>query len=90
MMIRTGRLGLVIWLLLLTAQAHSAPLRISYGAIAANIAGIWMAQDSGAFKKYGLDVDLIYIASSGTNVQALMGGSIDLMVAGSAGIVPAN
>jgi NitT/TauT family transport system substrate-binding protein len=89
MMIKAWRLGLLVWLLALTARAHSAPLRISYGAIAANIAGIWMAQDSGAFKKYGLDVDLIYIASSGTNVQALMGGSVDLMVAGSAGIVSA-
>jgi ABC-type nitrate/sulfonate/bicarbonate transport system substrate-binding protein len=67
----------------------AAPLRISYAAIAANIAGIWMAEGSGAFKKYGLDVQLVYIPSSGTNVQALLGGSIDVMVAGSSGIVSA-
>jgi NitT/TauT family transport system substrate-binding protein len=88
-MIRVWRFGLFLWLLLSATQAHSESLRISYSAIAANIAGIWMAQDSGAFKKYGVDVDLIYIASSGTNVQALLGGSIDMMVAGSAGIVSA-
>jgi NitT/TauT family transport system substrate-binding protein len=89
MTIRAWSFAVLVFLLLWTGQAHPAPLRISYGAIAANIAGIWMAQDSGAFKKYGLDVDLIYIPSSGTNVQALMGGSIDIMVAGSAGIVSA-
>jgi NitT/TauT family transport system substrate-binding protein len=64
-------------------------LRISYAAIAANIAGIWMAEGSGAFKKHGLDVQLVYIPSSGTNVQALLGGSIDVMIAGSSGIVSA-
>jgi NitT/TauT family transport system substrate-binding protein len=69
--------------------AAAAPLRISYAAIAANIAGIWMAEGSGAFKKYGLDVQLVYIPSSGTNVQALLGGSIDVMIAGSSGIVSA-
>ena len=70
-------------------RAVAAPLRISYAAIAANIAGIWMAEGSGAFKKYGLDVQFVYIPSSGTNVQALLGGSIDVMVAGSSGIVSA-
>jgi putative hydroxymethylpyrimidine transport system substrate-binding protein len=70
-------------------RAAAAPLRISYAAIAANIAGIWMAEGSGAFKRYGLDVQFVYIPSSGTNVQALLGGSIDVMVAGSSGIVSA-
>lgn len=70
-------------------SAAAAPLRISYAAIAANIAGIWMAEGSGAFQKYGLDVQFVYIPSSGTNVQALLGGSIDVMVAGSSGIVSA-
>src|SRR5688572_11081115 len=72
-----------------TGRAAAAPLRISYAAIAANIAGIWMAEGSGAFKRYGLDVQFVYIPSSGTNVQALLGGSIDVMVAGSSGIVSA-
>ena len=71
------------------ALSAAAPLRISYAAIAANIAGIWMAEGSEAFKKYGLDVQFVYIPSSGTNVQALLGGSIDVMVAGSSGIVSA-
>ena len=74
---------LAILFLISTGTAAAAPLRISYAAIAANIAGIWMAEGSGAFKKYGLDVQLVYIPSSGTNVQALLGGSVDVMIAGS-------
>lgn len=69
--------------------AGAAPLRISYAAIASNTAGIWMAEGSGAFKKQGLDVQFVYISSSATNVQALLGGSIDFMVGGSSGIVSA-
>ena len=89
MTIRACSFAVLALVLTWTNQAHPAPLKISYAAIAANIAGIWMAEGSGAFKKYGLDVQLVYIPSSGTNVQALLGGSIDVMVAGSAGIVSA-
>jgi ABC-type nitrate/sulfonate/bicarbonate transport system substrate-binding protein len=90
--IEMGRVNatfLAILFLTCATHAAAAPLRISYAAIAANIAGIWMAEGSGAFKKYGLDVQFVYIPSSGTNVQALLGGSIDVMVAGSSGIVSA-
>jgi hypothetical protein len=31
-----------------------------------------------------LDVQFVYIPSSGTNVQALLGGSIDVMIAAAA------
>jgi len=86
---KTAGLAVLVFLLTWADHTHSAPLRISYAAIAANIAGIWMAEGSGAFKKHGLDVQFVYIPSSGTNVQALLGGSIDVMVAGSSGIVSA-
>src|SRR3989338_9222529 len=86
---RIGAVFLATALLIWVDHARAVPLRISYAAIAANTAGIWMAEGSGAFKKYGLDVQFVYIPSSGTNVQALLGGSIDVMVAGSSGIVSA-
>ncbi len=68
-------------------QAKAAPLRFAYSVIAPQVAGVWMAQESGAFKKYGLDVQLIYIPSSGTNIQALLGGSLDVAAPGSSGVV---
>lgn len=55
--------------LLCEGQAWAAPVRIAYSIIGPPVAAVWMAQETGAFKKYGLDVQLIYIPSSGTNVQ---------------------
>ena len=46
-----------------------------------------MAHDNGIFKKYGLDVQLVYIPSSGTNIQALLGGSLDMSAPGISGVV---
>ena len=68
-------------------QASAAPLHLSYSVIAPPVAGVWMAQEAGTFKKYDLDVELIYIPSSGTNIRALLGGSIDLSTPGSSGVV---
>lgn len=46
-----------------------------------------MAHETGLFKKHGLDVQLVYIPSSGTNIQALLGGSLDLSAPGISGVV---
>ena len=68
-------------------EAVAAPLRLSYSAVGPTVAGIWMAHETGRFKKYGLDVQLIYIPSSGTNIQALVGGSLDVSAPGISGVV---
>jgi NitT/TauT family transport system substrate-binding protein len=65
----------------------AAPLRLSYSVVGPTVAGVWMAHETGAFKKYGLDVQLIYIASSGMNIQALLGGSLDVSAPGISGVV---
>ncbi len=64
---------LIMICLLCGGRAWAAPVRIAYSIIGPPVAAVWMAQETGAFKKYGLDVQLIYIPSSGTNVQALFG-----------------
>src|SRR5262249_57563105 len=66
-------------------QVLATPLRLSYSVVGPSVAGVWMAQETGIFKKYGLDVQLIYIPSSGTNIQALLGGSLDLSTPGISG-----
>ena len=63
--------------------------RLSYSVVGPTVAGIWMAHDNGTFKKYGLDVQLVYIPSSGTNIQALLGGSLDMSAPGISGVVMA-
>src|SRR5512142_3301 len=80
---------LVVAILSLTAgnEAGAASLRLAYASIAPPLSGIWAAQETGAFKKYGLDVQLVYISSSATNVQALLGGSLDIATPGGSAAV---
>ncbi len=73
----------------IATPAQAAPIVISYSAISPSSAGIWMADEIGAFKKYGQEVRLIYISSSGTNVQALLGGSLHFAGTGASGVVVA-
>ena len=84
-----NRLLTLVWLLLfgLVTEVSAAPVRLSYSVVGPTVAGIWMAHDNGIFKKYGLDVQLVYIPSSGTNIQALLGGSLDLSAPGISGVV---
>lgn len=76
----------LLWLCTL-GEISAAPLRLSYSVVGPTVAGIWMAHEYGTFKKYGLDVQLVYIASSGTNIQALLGGSLDMSAPGISGVV---
>jgi len=68
-------------------QALAAPIRLSYSVVGPSVAAVWMAHETGAFKRYGLDVQLVYIPSSVINIQALLGGSLDVAVPGSSGVV---
>ena len=76
----------LLWLYCL-GEVSAAPLRLSYSVVGPTVAGIWMAHETGTFKKYGLDVQLIYIPSSGMNIQALLGGSLDMSAPGISGVV---
>ena len=81
-------LGLVLLLGLTSSTSlEAAPLRLSYSVVGPTVTSIWLAHESGMFKKYGLDVQLVYIPSSGTNIQALLGGSLDLSAPGMSGVV---
>ncbi len=47
----------------------------------------WIAQEAGLFKKYDLDFQLVYIASSGMVTAALLGGDAQMTVTGGVGNV---
>jgi len=66
---------------------HAESVRISYSAISWLMTPVWTAEELGLFKKYNLDTELIYIPSSATSVQALLGGSVDVITPGSSGVV---
>jgi len=80
-------LTLILVGLVYAGQASAAPLRLSYSIVGPPVAGVWMTYETGAFKRHGLDVQLVYIPSSVTNIQALLGGSLDVAVPGISGVV---
>src|SRR6266481_5152143 len=47
----------------------------------------WMAQEAGLFKKYNIDHELVFIASSGIVTAALLGGDADMTLTGGIGNV---
>jgi NitT/TauT family transport system substrate-binding protein len=90
-----GVLLLVVPILLVTFHLSRAqekkldPFTISYASVSGTRAPLWIAQDLGLFEKYGLDVNLIYISSGLTSVNALLGGSVDIIAASGSSAVGA-
>ena len=86
---------LLIPILLLAFQLSHAQEKkldtftISYASVSGTRAPLWIARDLGLFEKYGLDGNLIYIASGVTSVNALLGGSVDIIAASGSSAVGA-
>jgi NitT/TauT family transport system substrate-binding protein len=64
-------------------------LGVLYSALSVSYSMPWIARESGLFRKYNLDVDLVYIPSSGVANVALLGGDVEIALAGGVGTVRA-
>lgn len=62
-------------------SAELAELRINYGAVSAGYTPVWIAHEEGLFAKYGFKTDPKLIGAA-TEVQALLGGSLDIINGG--------
>lgn len=60
---------------------------IAYSSISGNMAPLWITQDRGFFRKYGLDVQLVFIESGTTTVQSLISKDVTLAQMAGAGVV---
>jgi NitT/TauT family transport system substrate-binding protein len=63
--------------LLAYSGAAAQPLqriRIGYPSISSREAQLWVAKEEGIFRKYGLDVELIFLRGGQVAIQALTGG----------------
>jgi NitT/TauT family transport system substrate-binding protein len=58
------------------ASLAQTKLTFAYSSLGPMATGVWMAKDSGAFDKYGIQADLIFISSGPVVVQALIGGDL--------------
>src|SRR6266542_6289863 len=61
----------------------------AYSSIGSMATGVWMAKESGAFEKNGIQGDLIFISSGPVVVQALIGGDLQSGSAASNAVINA-
>jgi NitT/TauT family transport system substrate-binding protein len=72
------------------ATAHAqTKMTVAYSSIGPMAAGVWMAKESGAFEKYGLQTDIILITSGPVAVQSLIGGDLQVVSAASNAVINA-
>lgn len=74
----------------LSAQERLTPLVVSYSALVASQSIPWIAEEAGYFKEHGLDVKLVYIASSSKSAAALLSGDVDVSIIGGIGVMRAR
>jgi ABC-type nitrate/sulfonate/bicarbonate transport system substrate-binding protein len=58
--------------------AEATPFLVSYGGTAGYQLPLWVNKELGFRKKYGVDLEIILIQAGSPNIQALLGGSIQL------------
>lgn len=62
-------------------------LTIAYSSLSGNMAPLWVTYEAGFFRKYGLDVQLVFIESGSTTVQSLNSGDVAFAQMAGAGVV---
>ena len=61
---------------LLAADRPLQKINVAYSSISGNIAALWVTQDKGFFRKYGMEIQAVLIESGTTTAQALVAGDI--------------
>jgi NitT/TauT family transport system substrate-binding protein len=63
--------------------AAQTKMTVAYSSIGPMATGVWMAKDSGAFDRNGIQADIILITSGPVSVQSLIGGDLQAVSAAS-------
>ena len=69
--------------------AEPTKVLIANGAISNNVEPLWIAKEQGIFRKYGLDVDMVFIIA-GRAMQAMLAGQVPVGLVGGTHVVNAN
>ena len=69
--------------------AEPTKLLIAHGAISNNVAPLWIAQEQGIFRKYGIEAELVFIIA-GRAMQAMLAGQVPVGLVGATHVVNAN
>lgn len=62
-------------------------LTIAYSSLSGNMAPLWVTHEAGFFRKYGLEVQLVFIESGSTTVQSLNSGDVAFAQMAGAGVI---
>lgn len=62
-------------------------LTIAYSSLSGNMAPLWVTYEAGFFRKYGLEVQLVFIESGSTTAQSLNSGDVAFAQMAGAGVV---
>lgn len=85
---------LLTWILFLThllfSGASARTIRVGSAGLSGELLPLWIANDKGIFKKYGLDTEVITFQGGPLTVQALVSGSIQFHAGGTSSIVDAK
>ena len=73
-----------------TKASNTTHLTIPYTALTANSLQYWVANDMGLYKKYGLDVDIEYVATSTTVTAAMLSGQTPVSDNGEDAVISAD
>ncbi|MBI3060274.1 MAG: ABC transporter substrate-binding protein [Deltaproteobacteria bacterium] len=57
-------------------------LRLAYASVTAAFAVPWITKEAGIFRRHGLDVEIVYIASGPRTIQTLIAGGVDVAAIG--------
>ena len=91
---KTVRIGILCLLLAFIAPAESSaaatrPLRIAFLFTSGTMASLWMAKESGAMAKAGLDVEVISMSST-LALPALLANEVDVIQVSAAPVITAS
>jgi NitT/TauT family transport system substrate-binding protein len=80
---RVGLIALTVIVCACAAAHAQTKMTVAYSSIGPMATGVWMAKDSGAFDKNGIQADIILITSGPVSVQSLIGGDLQAVSAAS-------
>jgi NitT/TauT family transport system substrate-binding protein len=72
------------------AQTPLEKLRLAYSAIGGSQASVWIPYEAGIFKKYGLDIELLYVGGGGTAAQVVQSGEVPIGIFTGGAVVNSN
>jgi NitT/TauT family transport system substrate-binding protein len=87
-----GIIAALIWLLALPPATLRAQqkLKVAYPTTVGSMAVLWTTKEAKLFEKYGLDVELIYIAGSSRIVQSMIAKDIPISEIAIPAVIQAN